>query len=258
MGARAPAPLTPAGAAVKLPLIAPLLLAALLSLPASAQTEARDETGVPAQKAREKVEALPEAARVELKKMYRRYGEVVARRLESGWETGVLSEAVIEDVDEPFRPARLIDETIAQRKKEIARLQAAYEKGGGDDPVGTRRLRRALEDKKDELAALVSSNRREKGLCRDWSDAVWFELRGMNLENWSVRDERRAARPFHTAAVACSPAEEPSVCLAFDPWADGRPSVFAYDAWDRADAGGRFPADFFLHALPDKAAEKKP
>jgi hypothetical protein len=236
-----------------------LALALLLASPAPAQDAAggQPETGLRAQKARELVDGLPVAARVELKKMYRRYKEVVARKLEAGWRTGVLSEAVIEDVDEPFQPARLVEGMIELRKKEVARLQDALKAVSPDDPYNDKRLRAALEAKRAELADLVSRNKREKGLCRDWSDLIWSELTALELEHWGARDERRATRPYHTAAVVCSPADSPEVCLAFDPWEDGRPNVYAYQAWDESAPGGRFPAEYFLHGLPDKA-EKKP
>jgi hypothetical protein len=231
-----------------------LLLVCQAAAPASAQEA---ETGLRAQKTRELVDALPVEARVELKKIYRRYKDVVTRKLEAGWHTGVLSEAVIEDVDEPFQPARLVDGMIELRKKEIAKIQESLRALGNDDPYNDKKLRAALESKRDELKALISRNNREKGLCRDWSDLIWSEFMSMNLEYWGARDERRAMRPYHTAVVACSPAESPSVCLVFDPWEDGRPSVFAYGAWDESAPGGRFPAEYFLHSLPDKA-EKKP
>ena len=43
------------------------------------------------------------------------------------------------------------------------------------------------------------------------------------------------------------------VCLAFDPWTEGKPSVYAYRAWDAKEAGARIPAEYFLHGLPEKA-----
>ena len=234
-----------------------LLLACLAAAPASAQEA---ETGLRAQKVRELVDALPIEARVELKKMYRRYKDVITRKLDSGWRTGLLSEAVIEDVDEPFQPARLIDVMIELRKLEIAKVQEALSKVGSDDPYADKRLRAALETKREDLAVLITRNKREKGLCRDWSDQLWSEFTSMNLEYWGARDERRATRPYHTAVVACSPADSSTVCLAFDPWEDGRPNVFAYSAWDESAPGGRFPAEYFLHGLPDKVpkVEKKP
>ncbi len=231
-----------------------LLMLMTLAVPAPAQDA---EAGLRAQKAREAIEALPIEARVELKKMYRRYKQAVTRKLEAGWGTGVLSEAVIEDVDEPFQPARLLEISIALRKKEIAKLQEALSKVASDDPYGDKKVRTALEDKKLELNTLLLQGKREKGVCRDWSDLVWSEFVAMELEYWGARDERRATRPYHTAAVACSPADSPTVCLAFDPWEDGRPNVFAYGAWDESAPGGRFPAEYFIHGLPDKV-EKKP
>ena len=234
-----------------------LALALLLCVPSSARAE-EPEVGLRAQQARELVDALPPEARVELKKMYRRYKEAVSRKLEAGWRPGVLSEAVIEDVDEPFQPARLVERMIEVRRKEIAGLQESLRAAaGGDDPYAVKRLRASLEAKRDELAALVSRDRREKGLCRDWSDLIWAEFTSMDLEHWGVRDERRATRPYHTAAVACSPADSPSVCLAFDPWENGRPDVYAYGAWDESAPGGRFPAVYLMHGLPDRV-EKKP
>ncbi len=230
-------------------LVFALFLAAYGAPSASAQEA---ETGLRAQKARETVDALPVEARVELKKMYRRYKDAVARRLEQGWGTGVISEAVIEEVDEPFMPARLVENMMELRKKEIDEIQASIKDLGEDDPAKAKRLQAILDKKRSELRGLASKNKREKGLCRDWSDLVWTEFMSMNLEYWGARDERRATRPYHTAAVACSPADSPTVCLAFDPWEDGRPSVFAYGAWDESAPGGRFPAEYFLHVLPDK------
>jgi hypothetical protein len=229
---------------------------ALLLLLAVGPAHAQEaESGLRAQKAREAIETLPVEARVELKKMYRRYKDVVSRRLEAGWSTSVLSEAVIEDVDEPFQPARLIEAMIVQRGDEAARLKEMLD-SPPDESVDRGRLRRALEAKRKEIASLTSRNKREKGLCRDWSDQVWSEFMAMELEHWGARDERRATRPYHTAAVACSPSDSPVVCLAFDPWEDGRPNVYAYTAWDESAPGGRFPAEYFLHDLPDRVPEK--
>lgn len=211
------------------------------------------ETGLRAQQTREKIDALPAEARVELKKMYRRYKEAVARRLDAGWGTGVLSEAVIENVDEPFRSARLVELMLDQRRKEAAKLQESLKALPPDDPYNDKRLRAALEAKREEVRTLTALNKREKGLCRDWSDLVWSEFMAMNLEHWGARDERRATRPYHTGAVACSPPDSAEVCLVFDPWEDGRPNVYAYGAWDESAPGGRFPAEYFLHGLPDKA-----
>jgi len=233
-----------------------LAFALLLAVPASAQ-EGQAETGLRAQKAREFVDSLPVEARVELKKMYRRYKDLIGKKLDAGWQTGVLSEAVIENVDEPFQPARLLTGMITLRQKELAALEEKLTRVAHDDPYNDKRVRGAIFDKKVELNRLVSLNKREKGLCRDWSDILWFEFTNMELEHWAPRDERRTARPYHTGAVVCAPVEAPSVCLVFDPWADGRPSVFDFMAWDENGPGGRFPAEYFLHSLPDKV-EKKP
>lgn len=229
----------------------PLALALMLAVPASAQEEA----GLAAQQAREQIEALPAEARVELRKMFRRYRDAVARKLEAGWRPRVLSEAVIEDIDEPFQPARLVEGMIDLRKKEIAELQETLNARKEGDYRMEKRLNAALAAKREELASLLSMNRREKGLCRDWSDLIWSEFTAMELEHWGARDERRATRPYHTAAVACSPAESPTVCLAFDPWEDGRPNVYAYRAWDESAPGGRFPNVYLLHGLPDRVGK---
>jgi hypothetical protein len=189
--------------------------------------------------------------------MYRRYKELVTKKLDAGWQTGLLSEAVIEGVDEPFQPARLVTGMIDLRRKELAKLQEKLKLVAPDDPYNDKRVRAAIDDKKRELDVLVSRDKREKGLCRDWSDTIWFEFTNMELEYWAPRDDRRTARPYHTGAVVCTPLDSPSVCLVFDPWADGRPSVFDFMAWDENAPGGRFPAEYFIHQLPDKV-EKKP
>ncbi len=234
-----------------------LPLAVLLALPAGASELTTDpDVGRRAQMAREIIESQPVAARVELKRMYKRYKDAVTRKLDAGWSTGLLSEAVIEGVDEPFQSARLIDDMISRRKKEVERVKAALAKVAPDDPYNDKKLRAVLEEKQAALAALLSKNKREKGICRDWSDLVWSEFVAMELEHWTARDERRGARPYHTAAVACTPVEEPRVCLAFDPWEDGRPNVYSFVAWDESSPGGRFPAEYFIHHLPDKAEEK--
>lgn len=231
------------------------LLSVVLTAPRASAAEA--EAGVRAQKAREIVESLPVEARVELKRMYRRYKDVVTRKMDEGWHTGVLSEAVIEDIDEPFQPTRLVLIMLEVRKKEAAKIEAALKALDPDDPYNTNKLKDKLFKKRAEVSRLISRSKREKGLCRDWSDLIWSEFISMELEHWNVRDERREARPYHTAAVACYPSDSPVVCLAFDPWEDGRPSVFAYQVWDERAPGGRFPAEFFLHGLPDKVEPKQ-
>jgi hypothetical protein len=39
----------------------------------------------------------------------------------------------------------------------------------------------------------------------------------------------------------------------FDPWTEGKPSVYAFQAWDAKQAGARLPAEYLLHGLPEKA-----
>lgn len=225
-----------------------LLLALSLAAPASAEPPGR-----PALRARAVLDALPVEARVELRKMYFRYADVVSRRLDQGWRSGVLTEAVIEDIDVPFQPARLLEEAVAKRRKEVEALEETLGKSGPERP-DYGKTRRRIEDKKEELKAARKKSSREKGICRDWSDVVWSELTAMNPEHWTVEDRRRQARPFHTGAVVCSVGEDErrAVCLVFDPWEEGRADAFAFEAWDAHETGGRIPADYFLHGLPEK------
>lgn len=227
-------------------------LALLLLLAPAAGALDADAPGVPARRAHDAVERLPAAARVELRRMFMTYREEVAKRLESGWSYGVLSDAVIENVGEPFQSARLLAESEKKRGAELESLQASAAKTNHDD-ASYGRLLRKIEDKKEELAKVRAQGRREKGICRDWSDDVWFLLETAGLDHWTVDDRRRGSRPFHTGAVACAPADAPSVCLVFDPWTRGKPDVYALDAWDAQEPGGRVPADYFLHGLPEKA-----
>ncbi|MDX6769222.1 MAG: hypothetical protein SF051_06790 [Elusimicrobiota bacterium] len=231
-----------------------LLLAAS---PLAASADEGEAPGRAAAKARRLVENLPVEARVELRMMYRRYADAVANRLEQGWRPGLLDEAAIageEDGEAPFRPARLTEEMTRARRREIQELEATLRRKSPDEELREyNRVRRLIQSKNEELARLRAQAVRDKGLARDWSDLVWSEFVAMGLEHWSARDEIRRARPLHAAAVACSPAEAPSVCLAFDPWRDGRADVFAFDAWDEGALGGRFPRDYLLHDLPEKA-----
>lgn len=227
-----------------------LLLALLLSAPASALDA--DAPGAAALKARGAVEALPVEARVELRKMFLRYQEEVARRLDDGWQYGLLNDAVIEDVDEPFQPGRLLEDAVKKREADVAAARAEFKLAGLETPERDRAEKKLLA-RKAELKSLRSKLAREKGICRDWSDDVWFLLTSMNLEHWSVDDRRRTAPPFHTAAVACAPQEDPTICLAFDPWTDGKGQVYSFNTWDAKDPGGRLPANYFLHGLPEKA-----
>lgn len=221
-------------------------------MPASA--DVGEAPGRSAAKARRLIENLPLEARAELRKMYRRYADAVASRLEQGWTPGLLDERVIAGEDGAIKPARLTEDMIKARRREIRDLESAFEKKTPErDRPDYVRARRLIAAKTRELAELRERAARDKGLCRDWSDLVWHALTQLDLEHWSVRDAVRQARPFHTAAVACSPAEAPVVCLAFDPWKEGRADVYAFDAWDDASMGGRFPRDYLLHELPESA-----
>jgi hypothetical protein len=211
-----------------------------------------EQPGAPGARARDAVEALPVEARRELRRMYMKYREQVALRIEQGWTPGMLSDAVIEDVDDPFQPARLLEDAEKNRAKSLADEEAALAKLTPDSRGYQRELKRN-QDEKDALERARSKNSREKGICRDWSDDIWSLMTKMDLENWTVDDRRRGSHPFHSAAVACAPQENPTVCLAFDPWAEGKPSVYAFQAWDAKEAGARLPADYFLHGLPEKA-----
>lgn len=230
-----------------------LFIAALLAC-APASADVGEASGRPAAKSRRLIENLPVEARVELRKMYRRYADAVATRLEQGWTPGLLDEESISGEAGDFRPARLTEDMIKVRRREIRDLEAAFEKKTPEkDRPDYVRARALIKTKTQELAELRGLATRDKGLCRDWSDLVWHTLTQLDLEHWSVRDAVRSARPFHTAAVACSPADVPVVCLAFDPWKEGRADVYAFDAWDDATMGGRFPRDYLLHELPETA-----
>lgn len=230
-----------------------LILALLMAAPAAALDE--DAPGRPALKARDAIDALPAEAKVELRNMFLKYRDELSRRQEQGWESGVLSDAVIEDVDEPFQPARLLEDALRKRRSELADLQAALDKTSRDS-TDYGKLLHKIEDKKDAISRARRRQGREKGICRDWSDDVWFLFQGMNLDDWTADDRRRTARPFHTAAVACAPPDDPAVCLAFDPWETGKPDVFAFGAWDAHEPGGRLPPDYFLHGLPEKVPDQ--
>ena len=227
------------------------LLLALLLAPCAGAID-MEQPGAPALRTRDALVALPLESRLELRRLYMKYREEVATRVEQGWTPGLLNDAVIEDVDDPFQPARLLEDAEKNRRKFLADQEAALVKMSRDSPDFGRQMQR-IEDEKAVVARAHRKNGREKGICRDWSDDVWYLLTKMDADHWSVDDRRRTARPFHTAAVVCTPQEDPTVCLAFDPWVEGKPSVYAYQAWDAKDPGARLPAEFFLHGLPEKA-----
>lgn len=211
-----------------------------------------EEPGAPALRTKDAIEALPFDARLELRRMYMRYREEVAKRVEQGWEPALLSAAVIEDADDPFQSARLLEESEKNRRKFLTDLQAKLATMNRDDAEYGRQMRR-IDTETEVVARAKKKNAREKGICRDWSDDVWFLLTQMNPDHWTVDDRRRTSRPFHTAAIACAPQEDPTVCLAFDPWSEGKASVYAFRAWDAQEPGARIPAEYFLHGLPEKA-----
>jgi hypothetical protein len=226
-------------------------LGLLLASSAAASVDP-EKPGLPALRARDAIETLPVEARTELRTMYLRYKEEVAARIEQGWTPGLLGDPVIEGVEDPFQPARLLQEAVDHRRDSIADHKAELAKTAEDSPDHFR-LAGLIGMEEDALERARAKNSRGKGLCRDWSDDAWSALTVLGPARWTIDDRRRTARPFHSAAVACTPSEHSAVCLAFDPWAQGKPAVYAFDAWDAANPGGRIPADFFLHDLPEKA-----
>lgn len=242
--------MTPSTGASILWVVRALFLVLLLAAPAGAVD--MEEPGAPALRAKNAIEALPLEARLELRRMYMRYRDEVAKRVEQGWTPSLLSEAVIEDADDPFQSARLLEDAEKNRRKFLADLQAKLATLSRDDIEYGRQMRR-IDNEKEVVERAIKKNSREKGICRDWSDDVWFLLTQMNLDQWTVDDRRRTSRPFHTAAIVCSPQDDPTVCLAFDPWAEGKPSVYAFNAWDAKEPGARLPAEYFIHGLPEKA-----
>lgn len=235
------------------------LAAVLLSLPAvfAGAAGEGEPPGRAAGKSRRLLENLPVETRAELRRLYRRYEELVSTRLEAGWKAGLLDESSIAGQggsERPSRPARLLEDMARARRLEIAGLEETLKRASPDKELPHySRTRRSIQEKTLELNALRAEAAREKGLCRDWSDAVWHELTLMEPAHWTARDAVRAARPFHTGAVLCAASENGELCLVFDPWPEGRADVFAFDAWDDARPGGRLPRDFMLYGLPEKA-----
>ena len=117
-----------------------LLLAVLLAPGAGAVD--MEAPGAPALRTRDAVEALPLEARLELRRLYMKYRDQVASRVEQGWTPGLLSDAVIEDVDDPFQPARLLEDAEKNRRKFLADLQAAFAKMTPDSPGYARQMQR--------------------------------------------------------------------------------------------------------------------
>jgi len=238
----------------------PAALLVLLARPGRAE-----ETGLsgrlrepPAVAAQAAVKALPDEAQVELFTLYARYNDVVSQRMDEGWRAGLIRDEGAKASQDDTLPARQLEAAIHGREAAIKTLTKRLET---PDPAAEARLRRELEDAQLRLASLRRALARSKGNCLDWLDLVWAELGRLKPEQWSIRDRERTERPFHTGAVLCSPPSsdcpdsEPGpcrqVCLVFDPWQRGQADVYEFGAWDRGNAFGRVPADFFLHELPE-------
>ena len=244
------------------------LLLVLLAPPGRADEAAlsgllREPPAVAAQAA---VKALPAAAQVELFTLYARYNELVSKRVDEGWRAGLLSDEGTKASQDDTLPARQLEEAASNREAEIKSLGKRLEK---PEPETVTRLRRDREAAQVRLVALRRALARAQGTCLDWSDLVWAELIRLKPEHWSVRDQERGVRPFHTGAVLCSPpaSEEDSscsgstpsrcaaagrkVCLVCDPWQRGQADVYEFGDWNRNIYAGRIPADFFLHELPE-------
>lgn len=205
----------------------------------------------PSEDAVRAISRLPRPALFDLRKLYERYAEVVYKRVEDGWRAGLESGELIEHPEEARLPVRQLEEAAVKREAELKRLEAGVAK------AATQAEREQLEDsvsaKASELKKLKKQLARSKGTCADWSDVVWAELSKVRAPDWDLRDASREARPWHTAAVACSPAgsQTPTVCLAFDPWNTGSADVYDFDSWDQGSFDGRIAPEFFLHHLPE-------
>lgn len=193
--------------------------------------------------------SLPREAQKELFVLYATYNEAVQKRMEDGWYAGLLSGELVEEPDMVRLPARQTEAALAKRSKELKALEAQYEKLRGE--LASAGVRPRIEAKKLEVRKARKADSRGKGLCIDWSDMVWAELLKLPLEHWRVRDERRTAAPYHTSAVVCTPQESPEVCLAFDPWEEGRPDVFEFRSWDEGSRKDKVAPEFFIHQLPE-------
>lgn len=193
-------------------------------------------------------------ALVELRELYRRYADVVASKRElDGWEYALETGTIVEHPDERILPARQAEDAYRRRSAELRRLEEAYDATTNKFQDAAREeLRYQADKKKREVRAARRFARRTKGLSLDWSDLVWAELTKLDPEHWSVSDAVRDASPRHSAAVVCTPAEDPTLCLAFDPWPRGEPDVYEYETWNKASTSGRLPPEYFLHHLPER------
>lgn len=208
----------------------------------------------PADKALNGLAGKTTAQLVELRELYGRYVDVVASKREmDNWEYGMETGRVVDHPDDRILPARQAADAYRRRQAELRKLEDALANATGQFQEGTREdLQIAVDKKKREVRAARSASRRSKGLDIDWSDLVWYELNKLDPEEWSVSDATRDASPRHSAAVVCTPAERPTLCLAFDPWVRGEPDVYEYDSWNEGSTEGRLPPEFFLHHLPER------
>lgn len=230
-----------------------LILSFCLSAPASCERLSRLSDKDPLRGHHTIVEeallSLPREAQLELFSLYARYNESVQKKVEDGWYPGLLTGELVEQPDEIRLPARQTELALEKRRQELNVLEAELKKVEGRAAAVP--LMEKIEAKKLEVRRARSAAGRTKGLCLDWSDMVWAELIKTAPEHWRVRDERRAAPPFHTSAVICTPQEEPELCLAFDPWENGRADVFEFRTWNQGSPEARIAPEFFLHQLPE-------
>lgn len=190
------------------------------------------------------LEGQPKDARAELKKLYDRYDAIVEDKMENGWTYGLLSEDLVEGEDESqVVPARQAADALVLRQKELAALEKQ------DAAAPSQDLEWALKKKRREVRAAEKLAGRTKGTCIDWSDLLWYELGKLDPQEWTIEDQTRDAPPYHTAAVLCTPADAPTLCVAFDPSWTGEPAVYEYNSWNLGKQDGRLPAEFFLHHL---------
>ncbi|MBI3551338.1 MAG: hypothetical protein HY077_02365 [Elusimicrobia bacterium] len=226
----------------------------------------------PAALALANLDALPPASRYELFTLYQAYIEAVNTRRAQHWHTNLLSGEIVEHPDEPLLPARQLEEALAKREAEVKLLETKVKQERLNRPVPPPKepnivdwseppeesgpkpteAELALKAKRKELKIARRKLSRSKGISLDWSDAVWAALTKLGVEHWSVFDQARTAAPRHTAAVVCTPAEDPLTCVVFDPWKTGEPDAYEIRSWDQGSFADRLPPDYFLHNLPDK------
>ena len=204
------------------------------------------EREFPVDRATAELAALPRGALYELRLLHEKYSETVKRRLEGGWDYGVLPSDIVSAGKEKTIPARQLEDGLATRKKELARLEAAVK--------GSKERREALAPElaaaKTEVRRWGRRVRRARGHFVDWSDAVFFELQQLEPQYWAIDEALRKTPPRHGATIGCAPLEKPTICLAFDPWSAGKPDIYEFYSWDRGSDAGRLTQDFLLNDLP--------